>query len=72
MTITGSSMLYVLTLLDSAPNREGAIRFMEFLLGESGTAIMNEMGQELGTPPVTRDGSLLPPRLRQLTVTEEF
>lgn len=72
MTITGSSMLYGVTLLDSAPNREGAIRFMEFLLGESGTAIMNEMGQELGTPPVTRDGSLLPPRLRQLTVTEEF
>jgi ABC-type Fe3+ transport system substrate-binding protein len=72
MTIAGSSMLYGVTLLDAAPNREGAIHFLEFLLGETGTEIMNEMGQELGTPPVTRDVNLLPSRLRKLTVPEEF
>jgi molybdate/tungstate transport system substrate-binding protein len=72
MTIEGSSMLYGVTLLDAAPNREGAIHFLEFLLGEPGTRIMNEMGQKLGTPPVARDSSMLPARLQQLTVTEEF
>ncbi|MCA1756755.1 MAG: extracellular solute-binding protein [Bacteroidales bacterium] len=72
MTIQGSSMLYGVTLLDSAPNREGAIHFLEFLLGETGTRIMNEMGQELGTLPVARDSSILPGWLQQLTVKEEF
>lgn len=72
MTIEGSSMLYGVTLLDSAPNREGAIHFLEFLLGETGTRIMKEMGQEMGTRPVTRDSTQLPGPLQQLTVTEEF
>lgn len=70
MTIKGSSMLYGVTLLDKSPNRESAIRFLEFLLGEEGTRVMNEMGQELGTMPVTRDKSLLPEELQPLTITE--
>lgn len=71
MTIKGSSMLYGVALLDKAPNREGAIRFMEFLLGDEGTRIMNEMGQKLGTMPVVSgDKSLLPEELQPLTITE--
>ena len=44
--IKGSSMIYGITLLDEAPNREAAADFLYFFLGEEGRSIIQENGQK--------------------------
>lgn len=70
ITIKGSSMVYGLTVLDDSPNRDEAIDFLEYLLGESGMTIVEEMGQKLKTPPVVSSLSLLPEKLKTLCIEE--
>ncbi|MEE4215157.1 MAG: tungstate ABC transporter substrate-binding protein WtpA [Bacteroidales bacterium] len=43
--IKGSSMIYGITLLNDAPNREAAIDFLHYFLGEEGRSIIRENGQ---------------------------
>jgi molybdate/tungstate transport system substrate-binding protein len=43
--IRGSSMIYGITLLNDAPNREAAADFLHFFLGEKGRSILQENGQ---------------------------
>ena len=43
--IIGSTMIYGVTLLDNAPNREEAMNFLNFFLGERGVKIMQNKGQ---------------------------
>jgi len=44
--IKGSSMIYGITLLNDAPNREAAADFLHFFLGEKGRSIIQENGQK--------------------------
>jgi molybdate/tungstate transport system substrate-binding protein len=70
MTIAGSSMVYGVTLLNNAPNRERAIDFLEYMLGEPGKLVIKEMGQKLKTPPYTKNLQLLPELLRPLCIDD--
>jgi molybdate/tungstate transport system substrate-binding protein len=70
MTIAGSSMVYGVTLLNNAPNSERAIDFLEYMLGEPGQRVIKEMGQELKTPPYTKNLQLLPELLRPLCIDD--
>jgi molybdate/tungstate transport system substrate-binding protein len=59
-------MIYGLTIPDNAPNRDWAIKFMAFVLGPEGRAIMEKNGQQTLSPaPVTGDASKVPPELKQ-------
>ena len=51
ITRTGQSCTYGLTLIKNAPNREGAVQFLEFLLDpQQGVKILEEMGQPAIAP----------------------
>ena len=45
--IRGSSMIYGLTLLNDAPNRENAVDFLYYFLGERGRSVLQKNGQSL-------------------------
>ncbi|MFS3134855.1 extracellular solute-binding protein [Gluconacetobacter sacchari] len=57
---------YSVTILRDAPNPEGAARFVAFLLGEAGGAILRRHGLERVAPVLTGDGSMMPALLRPL------
>ena len=60
------AIIYGLTILDNAPYRAWAIKFMAFVLGPEGRAIMEKNGQQTLNPaPVTGDASKVPPELKQ-------
>jgi len=52
ITMTGGEMVYGLTLLNEAPEREEAIKFLRFFLGEEGRAIIEANGQDFMAPPL--------------------
>ncbi len=43
--IKGGSMIYGVTIIDDAPNREDATDFLDYLLGEKGRAVIQKHGQ---------------------------
>ncbi len=46
MKVTGEPMVYGISMLDDAPNKEAALQFLEFFLGaDKGMKIMEENGQ---------------------------
>jgi molybdate/tungstate transport system substrate-binding protein len=45
ITKTGKPMVYGITVLNNAPNREAALLFVEFLTGPEGRKIMQDNGQ---------------------------
>lgn len=45
MQIKGGSMIYGVTIIDNAPNREEAIKFLDYFLGEKGRAVIQKHGQ---------------------------
>lgn len=65
-TIRGSPIVYTIAALRTAPNPAGALRFVQFVLGPSGQAILHDHG--LLSTPVLAGGhaSALPPPLRSL------
>lgn len=63
ISIIASNMVYGITILDNAPNREEAFRFLKFLLGEEGSAIMEKNGQESIPLSVFGDKTKLPDNL---------
>ena len=65
MKVTGDLINYSITILDNAPQREGAIRFMEFLLSPEGLDIFRKNGQEPISPPVAEPFGVLPASLKQ-------
>jgi molybdate/tungstate transport system substrate-binding protein len=48
ITKTGEPMVYAVSILNDAPNKEGAIKFVKFLLSEKGRKIMQDNSQ----PPI--------------------
>lgn len=72
ITIYGSPMVYGVTLLNNAPERDAAIDFLSFLLGDRGLEIMGEMGQKMDTRPLVRSIGTLPEKLQGLCIEEDF
>ncbi|PNR94211.1 molybdenum ABC transporter substrate-binding protein [Petrotoga sp. HWH.PT.55.6.1] len=51
ITQIGQPMVYALTIPNNAPNLQGAIAFIKFVIGPQGRAIMEENGQPSINPP---------------------
>jgi len=67
MEVKGAPMVYGLTLVKNAPDPEWGARFIAFILGPEGRAIMEKNGQGTIHPPVvTGDLSQLPQELKFL------
>jgi molybdate/tungstate transport system substrate-binding protein len=60
----GAPMVYGITIPNNAPNREGGIRFLQFLLGPEGQAIMKKNGQPQISPPRVDNKDKLPEALK--------
>ncbi|CAG4904062.1 extracellular solute-binding protein [Paraburkholderia gardini] len=54
---------YTLTILNDAPNANGATRFVDFLLGASGRALLKEHGVDVIKPTVTGNAQAVPSSL---------
>jgi molybdate/tungstate transport system substrate-binding protein len=52
------------TVLRNAASPAGAIRFVDFLLGRQGRAVMEEHGLNTVKPSVTGDASKIPAQIR--------
>ena len=46
MKVTGDYINYSVTILDNAPQKEEAIKFLEFMLSREGQEIFRKNGQE--------------------------
>jgi molybdate/tungstate transport system substrate-binding protein len=58
---------YTATVLNRAPNAGGGRRFLSFLLGRQGTALMRKHGLDLLAPRVSGDVHKVPPEILALT-----
>nr|3CG3_A Chain A, UPF0100 protein PH0151 [Pyrococcus horikoshii] len=63
-TIKAKPIVYGITVLKNAPNRELAIEFLRFLLGNEGRKIFEDNYQEFLSPPVAFGN--VPPEIRRL------
>jgi molybdate/tungstate transport system substrate-binding protein len=61
---TSLSAHYTMTVLRGAPNPAGAARFIDFLLGTEGRALMQQHGLDVVPPSVSGDASKVPPEVR--------
>jgi molybdate/tungstate transport system substrate-binding protein len=61
----GAPMIYGITILKNAPDRKWALKFLDFVLGPEGRAIMAKNGQQAIHPiQVTGDAGKLPGSIR--------
>jgi molybdate/tungstate transport system substrate-binding protein len=58
--------IYTLTILHNAPNPGGGQRFVSFLLGSNGLALLKEHGLSLTRPQLTGPDPSVPPAIRSL------
>jgi molybdate/tungstate transport system substrate-binding protein len=58
------SALYTVTVLRNAASPDGAIRFVGFLLGSPGRAVMQEHGLDTVKPSIGGDASNIPAQIR--------
>jgi len=63
--VRGDYISYSGTVLDQAPQKELAMRFFGFMLGEEGTAIFRKCGQDPLVPAVADDTDAVPSSLRK-------
>ncbi|MGM0503902.1 MAG: substrate-binding domain-containing protein, partial [Bacteroidota bacterium] len=47
ITVTGEPMIYGITMLNEAPNKDLALKFVKFIFSETGSKIMEQNGQPL-------------------------
>lgn len=66
MTMTGSPIVYGVTIPKNAPSPELAIEFVKFLLGPEGQVVMEGQGQPLIVPPVSGNVSAVPAALQEM------
>lgn len=64
ITVTGEPMVYGITVLEKAINKDLAIEFIQFVLSNSGAEIMKENGQSLITPSFTETYPFIPEKLK--------
>lgn len=60
MTIRGDYILYGITLLNNAPNREEAEKFLAFILSPGGRSVIELKGQNPVVPPVVKGSTGIP------------
>jgi molybdate/tungstate transport system substrate-binding protein len=58
--------VYTVTILQNAPEPDGAQKFVSFLLGSKGSALLTEHGLSLTHPQLSGDDSSVPPAVRFL------
>jgi molybdate/tungstate transport system substrate-binding protein len=58
--------VYTATILRDAPNPQGAVSFVSFLLGPQGRAVMTENGLDVVTPVLAGTVTAVPPPVRAL------
>lgn len=66
----GKPIVYGITILKNAKNREKAIEFIEYLISEKGKSIFENMGQPPISPPVTNNIEKIPQEIRDKAVEE--
>jgi molybdate/tungstate transport system substrate-binding protein len=57
---------YTVTIVETAANRDGAARFVAFLLGPTGSALLKQHGMDVITPKLTGEPATVPPAVRVL------
>ena len=69
--VTGTRVAWGITLMKDAPNRENAVKFLQLLLGPTGTAMLKENGPAPISPALVSpaDFRKLPESLRPLVKT---
>lgn len=66
ITKTGQAMVYGITILDNAPNKELAMKFLDFILSkQGGSRIMEENGQPSMIPSYSETYNYIPEELKQ-------
>jgi len=60
MIVTGEPILFGLTVPKNFPNRDLAVGWVDFLLGESGVAIMEAMGMKPIRPALANSIDRIP------------
>ncbi|MEA1876494.1 MAG: substrate-binding domain-containing protein [Bacteroidota bacterium] len=66
---TGEAMVYGVTIVKDAPNRDAAIKFVSFLLSsEKGMAIMERNGQQALVPSSSNTYFKIPNKLKQFAI----
>lgn len=67
LEVKGTPMVYGLTIPKNAPDHEWAVKYLAFMLGPEGRAIMEKNGQKTIYPAsVSGDAATLPPELKTL------
>lgn len=66
----GKPIVYGITLLKDAKNKEAAIDFLEFLFSEKGKEVFENMGQPPISPPRTNNKEALPEEFQDIVVQE--
>ena len=71
ITVPGARVAWGITVMKDAPNRENALKFLQLLLGPTGTASLNENGPAPISPAIVSSGDFrkLPESLRPLVRT---
>ncbi len=66
LTLKGAPIVYGITIIDQAPNKQAAEAFLEFLLNvDKGGKIFTENGQSFMSPALTEQLELLPERIKK-------
>jgi molybdate/tungstate transport system substrate-binding protein len=65
MKVAGDYINYSITVLDKAPQKEEAIKFIEFLITPEGLDIFRKNGQDPISPLIAEPFEVLPPSLKQ-------
>jgi molybdate/tungstate transport system substrate-binding protein len=72
ITKKGEPMVYGITVLKNAPNKEAAMKFVEFLLSkDKGMRIMEENGQPSAVPMPTNSYDKIPDELKKYTLRKQ-
>jgi molybdate/tungstate transport system substrate-binding protein len=72
IAVPGAHVAWGITLMKDAPNKENAVRFLQLLLSQAGTASLNENGPAPISPALVSPADLhkLPESLRSLVRTD--
>ena len=66
---TGEAVVYGITIPHKSENPALAVRFVQFFLSEAGQAIMERNGQHSLVPTVSETRGMIPPELREFTLS---
>jgi len=65
ITKKGEPMVYGVTIINDAPNKEAALKFVDFLLSNKGMAIIEKNGQQSLVPSATSTYKNIPKELKR-------